>query len=172
MKTITLKWEYAAAIAIALLLIGMMLSSRTKIIERNNASSEKQLVRTRIDTAYQTVYVPIVAARARIHSNREPKHIGSSTTYRLDTVMRFDTSARDPDTLSLMHTLPADSFAISLRFSPRRANVQVPYIAHDTFYWHSDTIRTSQETKRAWYDETLSVVLAVAGGFVLGRALR
>ncbi|SRR5579883_2477509 len=162
-----IKWQYAAALVGIAFFIGVLISYRSSAPTTNGISHEKQVYRMRFDTAKTTVAVPV--GRIRLRGPMAHKLAADSTTSIacLDTILRMDTTALAPDTLSVCFA--RDTFSLRLGFSPRQKEVSVPYIAHDTFYSQIDTIRIAGGSSRAWYDDALIIILSIAAGIILGR---
>lgn len=169
-----IKWQYAAALVAIAFLLGLLLAqgggSPGGSSPGGSASHEKQVLRTRIDTAHSVILVP--SGRIGLHgrANRHDVISAKDTALKqacLDTLLTSDTSATAPDTLSVCFA--RDVFSVRLGLSPRRKMVAVPYIAHDTFISREDTIRMGGAGGRAWYDDVLVVVLSVAAGIIIGK---
>jgi hypothetical protein len=165
----TLKWQDAAVLLAAAFLLGWLLSHATESTAQNTIQ-EKEIVREHFDTAHSVVYVPFRPLGITGTSNHAKTLTLHDTIYReacLDTLIASDTTALAPDTLSVCYA--RDTFSVAVGFSPRRKRVEVPYVAHDTFYWHEHFIPTLEENKRSWYDDALLVILSLAGGIIIGK---
>jgi hypothetical protein len=133
---------------------------------------EREIIRTRADTARSIVTVPFAHIAFAGRSNRIQTRVVHDTLYRtrcLDSLLVSDTAAIAPDTLSVCYEAKTDSFAAKLWLSARRKEVLVPYLAHDTFYWRQDSVRLATSSSTHWYDEILMIAAAIAAGFVISR---
>jgi hypothetical protein len=166
----TIKWQDdAVLLIIGAFLLGFLLAHGGQTTS-NDTIHEKQIIRARPDTAHSVIDIPLRPLNIRAQSNRIKTIVLHDTIYReacLDTLLRSDTSAAAPDTLSVCYA--RNIFSVSLGFSPRRKSVAVPYIARDTFYWREDSIRVASASSRAWYDDALVVILSLAAGIVVGK---
>jgi hypothetical protein len=163
----TIKWQDAALLLVAAFLLGWLLShgSSTGV----STIQEKEIVREHFDTAHSVVYVPFRPLEIKSTTNHTRTITLHDTIYReacLDTLIASDTAATAPDTLSVCYA--RDSFSVAVGFSPRRKDVAVPYIAHDTFYWHEHS-PPQYEGDRKWYDDALIVILSLAAGIIVGK---
>ena len=151
--------------------IGYLISNNESKQNNGNTVSEKEVYRTRIDTAISVVYVPLGPLNAKAAPNQIKTITLHDSIYKeacLDTLLTTDTTAIAPDTVSLC--IAQNIFSISLGLSPRRKEVAVPYIAQDTFYSREDTIRVpSGEPPKPWYEEALTVMLSVVAGVIFGK---
>jgi hypothetical protein len=164
----TIKWQDAALLLAAAFLLGWLLSHGTSIGE--STIQEKEIVQTRLDTAHSVVDVPLHPLRVLGTTNHTRTITLHDTVYReacLDTLIASDTAAIAPDTLSICYA--RDSFSIALELSPRRKDVAIPYIAHDTFFWHQNTPPAYEGKPRSWYDDALIVILSLAAGIIVGK---
>ena len=167
-----IKWQTVAILLLVVFLLGIFLSRKTSSILNEHSVHEKTILRTRVDTAYSTVIVPLAPIMATGHANRVLTHTVHDTLYRipcLDTILVTDTAATAPDTLSVCYNRESNSFAARLWLSPRRKEVTIPYLAHDTFYWREDSVRTTSNTSRKWYEDVLTVIVSIVAGIVVGR---
>ena len=165
----TIKWQDAALLIVAVFLLGWLLSRSTDSTV-GTTIQEKEIVREHFDTAHSVVYVPFHPLGIKGTTNHTRTITLHDTIYReacLDTLITGDTTATAPDTLSVCYA--RDSFSVAVGFSPRRKNVSVPYLAHDTFYWHENFVPSQLESKRAWYDDALLVILSLAAGIIVGK---
>ncbi len=164
-----IKWQIAALLLLAAFLLGLLLSANTTT-DTDHTIRDKELIRTRFDTAYRVVTIAPSPVRASGASNRMKPIALHDTIYQapcLDTILVTDTSAVSPDTISVCYVSVVDSFTISLRLSPRRKEVAIPYIVTDTFFWHTDSIRAAANKK--WYDDVLMVIVSIAAGMILSK---
>jgi hypothetical protein len=164
MKT---KWQDDAPLFVAALLLGFLLAHDFGT-SSHDTIREKEIVRARPDTAHSVADVSLHPIKATAKENRTI--ILHDTLYReacLDTLIRSDTAAIAPDTLSVCYA--RNMFSVALGFSPRRKFIAVPYMARDTFYWREDSIRVTDATGRAWYDDALVVILSLAAGIIVGK---
>ena len=167
-----IKWQVGTALLIAAFLLGLLLSSKTSMNSTEHTVHEREILRTRIDTAHSVVTVSLAHILAIGRTNRILTRTVHDTLYRtvcLDSVLVTDTTATAPDTLSVCYEHPADRFAVRLWLSPRRKAIAVPYLAHDTFYWREDSVRVTSSTASKWYDDVLMVILSVAAGIMLTK---
>lgn len=166
----TIKWQDDAALLIlAAFLLGFLLAHGDQT-NTNDIIHEKQLIRTRPDTAHAVIDVPLRPLNIRAPGNQIKTIVLHDTIYReacLDTLLTSDTAATAPDTLSVCYA--RNMFSVSLGFSARRTFVAVPYLARDTFYWREDSIRVTSASSRAWYDDALVVILSLAAGIIVGK---
>jgi hypothetical protein len=165
----TIKWQDAVLLLVAVFLLGWLLSHSSESTGQSTIQ-EKEIVREHFDTAHSVVDVPmhpLIVMGTTNHSRTITRH---DTIYReacLDTLIASDTTATAPDTLSVCYA--KDSFSVALGLSERRKNVAVPYIAHDTFYWHEHDVPSPLESKRAWYDDALLIIISLAAGIIVGK---
>jgi hypothetical protein len=165
----TIKWQDAALLLVAVFLLGWLLSHSTTSTGENTIQ-EKEVIREHFDTAHSVVEVPLRSVRMMGTTNHTRTITLHDTLYReacLDTLISSDTAALAPDTLAICYA--RDTFSVAVGFSPRRKNVAVPYLAHDTFYWHEHFVPSPLESKRAWYDDALLVILSLAAGIIVGK---
>jgi hypothetical protein len=165
----TIKWQDATLLLVAVFLLGWLISHSTGSTG-NSTIQEKEIVREHFDTTHSVVDVPLRPILAKANTNHVRTILLHDTIYReacLDTLIASDTTATAPDTLSVCYA--RDSFSVAVGFSPRRKNVAVPYIAHDTFYWHEHDIPSPLESKRAWYDDALLIIISLAAGIIVGK---
>ncbi len=165
----TIKWQDAALLLVAVFLLGWLISHSTES-SGTSTIQEKEIVREHFDTAHSVVYVPLRPLGITGTTNHTRTITLHDTIYReacLDTLIASDTTALAPDTLSVCYA--RDTFSVAVGFSPRRKNVAVPYIAHDTFYWHEHEVPSPLESKRAWYDDALLVIISLAAGIIIGK---
>jgi hypothetical protein len=166
-----LNWQDAAALMAVAFFIGFLLSNNQPRTSDGGTINEKEIFRTRIDTAISVVYVPLSPLKASASPNQTKTTVLHDTIYKeacLDTLLNEDTTAIAPDTLSICSA--QNIFSISLGLSPRRKEVAVPYIAQDTFYSREDTIRVpTGGPPKPWYEEALTIILSVAAGIVMGK---
>jgi hypothetical protein len=165
----TIKWQDAALLVIALFLLGWLLSHGAGSTGESTIQ-EKEIVQTRLDTAHSVVDVPLHSLRVLGTTNHTRTVTLHDTLYReacLDTLLSSDTAAIAPDTLSVCYA--RDSFSVAVGFSPRRKEVAVPYIAHDNFFWHQNTPPAYEGKSRAWYDDALIVIISLAVGIIVGK---
>ncbi len=168
-NSMQIKWQDAALLLAAVFLLGWLLSHSTASTEPNTIQ-EQEIVREHFDTAHSVVFVPFPPLAITGTSNRTKTILLHDTVYReacLDTLIASDTAALAPDTLSVCYA--RDSFSVALGLSARRKSVGVPYVAHDTFYWHEQFIPSAVEGKRAWYDDALLVMISLAAGIIIGK---
>lgn len=166
MKT---KWQDDALLLLAAFLLGLLLAHGGQTTS-NETIHERQIIRTRPDTARSVINVPLRPLNIRAPENKIKTIVLHDTIYReacLDTLLAIDTAATAPDTLSVCFA--RNIFSLSLGLSARRRNVAVPYLAHDTFYWQSDSIRVAEDNGRAWYNDALVVILSLAAGIIVGK---
>ena len=164
----TIKWQDAALLLAAAFLLGLLLAHGGQT-SSNDTVHEKEIVRARIDTAHSLVDVPLHPLLAKGKSNHVKTIILHDTIYReacLDTVIRNDTSATAPDTLSVCYA--RNNFFVQMGFAERKKYVAVPYLAHDTFYSREDTVRI-ENNPHAWYDDILVVIISLAAGIIVGK---
>lgn len=161
------KWQDAAMLLVAAFLLGWLISHGSQ--SRNAMIQEKELVKTRIDTVQSDISVPIRPIIANAPTNHTKTILIHDTVYReacLDTLLKTDTTATAPDTLSVCYA--QNEFSLALGLSSRKENIKVPYIAHDTFFWR-DNEEQFRQTKQPWYDVALGVLIALAAGIVIGK---
>jgi hypothetical protein len=164
-----INWQDTAALIAVAFLIGFLISQKPPGSNTSGIIHEKQIFRDRFDTVLSVVYVPfhplIIKAKPNII-----KTITLHDTLKqicLDTLLKTDSTAIAPDTLSICST--QNIFSISLGLSPRKKEVPVPYIARDTFFSREDTIRISSSESRPWYQDALTIVLSVIAGIIFGK---
>lgn len=162
-----MRWDIIACVAAFALLAGLLIASGGH--ERaDNSSHERLLVREHFDTARCTVYVALPPLRIAARANSTRPITLHDTLYRescLDTLLRADSFARGPDTLSVCYA--HDLFRVALRLAERKREVLVPYFARDSSYSRADTVRVSE--RQPWWQETLTIATAIAAGLLLGR---
>ncbi len=164
----TIKWQDATLLLIAAFLLGWLLSYKTGS-SSDGIVHEREIVREHFDTAHSVVYVSLRSLLAKGTTNHTRTILLHDTIFReacLDTLIASDTTALAPDTLSVCYA--RDSFSVAVGFSPRKKNVAVPYIAHDTFYWR-DNATPSNQNKSAWYDDALMIIISLAAGIIVGK---
>ncbi len=164
----TIKWQDAALLLTAAFLLGWLLSFERQSTV-GGTIQEKEIVREHYDTAHSVVEVPLRALEVQGTTNHTRTITLHDTIYRetcLDTLIDIDSAAIAPDTLSVCYA--RDTFSVALGLSARRKSVDVPFIAHDTFYWH-ETAPPTYEPKRAWYDDALLVIISLAAGIIVGK---
>ena len=167
-----IKWQTAIILLLLVFLLGLFLSGKTSSILNEHSVHEKTILRTRVDTAYSNVIVPLAPIVATGHANRVLTRTVHDTLYQtpcLDSILVTDTAATAPDTLSVCYHRENDSFAVGLWLSPRRKEVTIPYLAHDTFYWREDSVRIASGTSRKWYEDVLMVIVSIVAGMMVGR---
>ncbi len=165
----TIKWQDAALLLVAMFLLGWLLSFGRQT-SGESTIQEKEIVREHYDSAHSVVYVPLRPVDVTGTSNHIKTLTVHDTVYReacLDTLITADTTAIAPDTLSVCYV--QDTFSVAVGFSPRRKNVAIPYIAHDTFYWHEHSSPAYEGKPRAWYDDALLVIISLAAGIIVGK---
>src|ERR1700722_316770 len=116
----TIKWQDAAVLIAAVFLLGWLLSHSTESTGQNTIQ-EKEIVREHFDTAHSVVYIPFHPLGIMGTSNHIRTIMLHDTIYReacLDTLLKSDTTALAPDTLSVCYA--RDSFSVAVGFSPRR----------------------------------------------------
>jgi hypothetical protein len=166
LQSMNIKWSDAALLLAAAFLLGWLISHSS---QSPNTMMEKELIKTRIDTVLSIVEVPIRPILLHSEKNATKTVVLHDTVYReacLDTLLTSDTAAIAPDTLSVCYA--RDLFSVALGLSPRRQNIKVPYLAHDTFFWR-DNENEFREGKQPWYDLALGVLIALAAGIVIGK---
>jgi hypothetical protein len=164
----TIKWQDATLLLVTAFLVAWLLSHSSES-SSDGIVHEKEIVREHFDTAHSIVYVPLRPFGIAGTTNHTRTVVLHDTIYReacFDTLIANDTAAIAPDTLSVCYA--RDSFSVVVGFSPRRKDVAVPYIAHDTFYWHENA-PPSYQSNRAWYDDALMVILSLAAGIIVGK---
>ena len=167
-----IKWQIALLLLIAAFLLGLLLSGKTSVTSSDHTTHEREIIRSHLDTARSTVTVPLSHIAVSGKSNRTVTRTVHDTLYRarcFDSLLVTDTAAIAPDTLSLCYEPRADSFAATLWLSARRKEVLVPYVAHDTFYWRSDSVQLSASSSTHWYDELLMIAVSIAAGIVIAK---
>jgi len=166
----TIKWQDDLLLLIAAaFLLGFLLAHHSSI-STNNTTKEKEIIRQRPDTAHSVIALPLHPLNIRALGNRTKTIVLHDTVYRdacLDTLIKSDTAATAPDTLSVCYA--RNIFYVSLGLSPRRQLVAIPYLARDTFYWRADSIHVEAASGRAWYDDALVVILSLAAGIIVGK---
>jgi hypothetical protein len=165
----TIKWQDAALLLVAMFLLGWLLSFGRQT-SGESTIQEKEIIREHYDTAHSVVYVPLRSMAVEGTTNHTRNITLHDTLYReacLDTLIVSDTTAVAPDTLSVCYA--RDTFSVAVGFSPRRKDVSVPYLAHDTFYWHEHTPPPYEGKPRSWYDDALIVILSLAAGIIVGK---
>lgn len=168
---IQLKWQWAVMGPVAAFLLGLFCGPCDSYRTNSSYSTyESQRIRDRLDTARSTVYVPLTSMRVQAPANRVRTitiHDTLFTERCLDTLLSTDSTATAPDTLSVCFA--RNVFSVCVGLSPRRKEVAVPYIAHDTFYSREDTVRMTSSEKRSWFENLLTVLVSVAAGIVIGK---
>jgi hypothetical protein len=167
-----IKWQVGTALLIAAFLLGLLLAGKTSMNATEHTVHEREIFRTRIDTAHSIVNVSLAPIMAIGRTNRILTHTIHDTLYQtacLDSILVTDTTAIAPDTLSVCYERRLDNFAVRLWLSPRRKEVMVPYLAHDTFYWREDSVRITGSTPHKWYEDVLMVIVSIAAGIVLTK---
>ena len=162
-----IKWQDAALLLVAAFLLGWLISHGSQ--PPNARIQEKELIKEKADTVLSVVSVPIRPLAVRSPKNTSTTIVLHDTVYPevcLDTLLKTDTTAIAPDTLSVCYA--RDLFSIAFGLSPRRESIKVPYIAHDTFLWR-DNEEQFQAEKQPWYDVALGVIIALAAGIVIGK---
>src|SRR5665213_484809 len=166
----TIKWQDDAALLIlAAFLLGLFLAQSSHL-STTDAIKEKEIIRQRPDTAHSVIDVPLRPLHISAPGNRIKTIVLHDTIYReacLDTLLRSDTAALAPDTLAVCYA--RNIFSVSLGLSARRKFVAVPYLARDSLYWRTDSIRVASASGRAWYDDSLVIILSLAAGIIVGK---
>ena len=165
----TIKWQDAALLLVAVFLLGWLLSHGAGSTNEG-VVHEKEIVREHFDTAHSVVYVPLRTVGVMGTTNHTKTVTLHDTVYReacLDTLIANDTTAIAPDTLSVCYA--RDNFSVAIGLSARKKDVLVPYIGHDTFYWHENSPPAYEGKARAWYDDALIVIISLAAGIIVGK---
>jgi hypothetical protein len=165
----TIKWQDAALLLVAVFLLGWLLSHGAGPASEGIVH-EKEIVREHVDTAHSVVDVPLHPFNVMGTTNHTRTITLHDTVFReacLDTLLGGDTTALAPDTLSVCYA--RDSFSVAVGFSPRRKDVAVSYLAHDTFYWNERSPPAYEGKAHAWYDDVLIVILSLAAGIIVGK---
>ncbi|GEM_PF-2562794 len=164
-----IKWQDAAILLAIAFLLGFLLAPHSQSSSQDEVR-EREIVRVRPDTVRTLVTVPMPPLHVRSAPNRARTVVLHDTLYReacLDTLLRSDTAASAPDTLSVCYL--QDRFSVALGLATRKQAVAVPYLAHDTFYWREDETRSETGHGSAWYDDALVVILSLAAGIIVGK---
>src|ERR1017187_5286272 len=99
-----IKWQDAAGLMAVAFFIGYLISNNESKQNNGNTVSEKEVYRTRIDTAISVVYVPLGPLNAKAAPNQIKTITLHDSIYKeacLDTLLTTDTTAIAPDTVSL-----------------------------------------------------------------------
>ena len=165
----SIKWEDVAMLLVLAFVLGLLLAEGSGT-RSNDVIREREFIRARPDTVHTVVEIPTHPIAVHAQRNRTRTIILHDTIFKeacLDTLVTTDPTACAPDTLSICYA--QHSFALSLGFAPRRKEVTIPYLAHDTFYWRADSLRTEAASSRAWYEDIMTILVAVAAGIVVGK---